>query len=76
MTDTQKEPGAEMKAQVPNPLVQKKEALTQQLQQENERIMQLRQQKETIESMISAANDKGQRIIGALNLIEELLAQE
>jgi len=66
---------AEPKAQATNPLCAKKEALIEALQTENEQIMKWRQQKETIEHSISSANDRGQRMIGALSLIEELMQE-
>jgi hypothetical protein len=50
----------------------KKQLLMQQLQQVNKQIKELRGQEDDIKNMIISANNEGQRIVGALNLIEEL----
>lgn len=55
-----------------DPLLVKKQKLTQQLQATNQQIMELRQQKAMFEDMIRSANDQAQQIIGALNLLKDI----
>lgn len=58
--------------EAPDPLLMKQQQLKQQLQQTNKQIMDMRQQKTVIESMIQSANDRAQQIIGAIQILEEV----
>ncbi len=55
-----------------DPLLMKQQQLKQQLQQANKQIMDMRQQKTVIESMIQSTNDQAQQIIGAIQILEEI----
>ena len=69
MAKTPETLGAVAPAPEPDPALMRQQQLQQQLQQENKQIMDLKQQKAMVEDMIMAANDRAQRIIGALNEI-------
>lgn len=56
----------------PDPLLLKQQQLTQQLQETNQQIMELRQQKGMFEDLIQSANDQAQQILGALKLLKDI----
>ena len=57
----------------PDPLLMRQQQLQQQLQQTNKQIMDLKQQKGMIEDMIASANNQAQQIVGAMNILMDIM---
>lgn len=66
---SQEEPETVIEAPKPDPLLMRQQQYKQQLANANEEIMQLRQQKQMMEDLIAATNDKAQQLVGALKEI-------